>query len=365
MLIQRKGENLDTLFTTLLEPFKIKDYIQKAEPVGATVVSGTETADDMVKAVKVTFKNGRTDYVIYATNKDVRYNVTDGNVSFDFAGFVGVYTVDFFGNYVSSYVNDGSIIGDKTYVGTYTGTVVDFTKEYVMDDYIIIKTDQEVEDASIFNDKYIYVDNDGAKCNGAYRILSAEKQGENIALYLGNCSLIERYADDYDLEAGFIYTIADGQDFYIPVSMTDGQTFSGSNGPVGGSGSASAPAVDATTPEEAVSETDASLKEVEDEMLYGEDTVTNDVVTSDDTNDVVDDKTDSKDDATTSTEGQSTTEGQDTQGGEGAPTPTPDAADTNAGGKKVRNILLGGLGVLALGAGIFLILLGKKKEEEE
>ena len=54
-----------------------------------------------------------------------------------------------------------------------------------------------------------------------------------------------------------------------------------------------------------------------------------------------------------------------TEAGEGTPTPEPDATDANAGGKGVRNILLGGLGVLALGAGIFLILLGKKKEEDE
>jgi len=51
--------------------------------------------------------------------------------------------------------------------------------------------------------------------------------------------------------------------------------------------------------------------------------------------------------------------------GEGTPTPGPEDDSANASGKTVRNILLGGLGVLALGAGIFLILLGKKKEEEE
>lgn len=37
--------------------------------------------------------------------------------------------------------------------------------------------------------------------------------------------------------------------------------------------------------------------------------------------------------------------------------------EVNAGGKKVRNILLAGLGIVALGAGIFLILIGKKKDD--
>ena len=55
------------------------------------------------------------------------------------------------------------------------------------------------------------------KCNGSYRIKKARQEGENIVLDLGNCSLIEAYKDDYDLDAGFVYTIADGQKFTIPI----------------------------------------------------------------------------------------------------------------------------------------------------
>ena len=43
--------------------------------------------------------------------------------------------------------------------------------------------------------------------------------------------------------------------------------------------------------------------------------------------------------------------------------PIPEEA--NASGNGVRNILLGGLGVVALGVGLFLILLAKKKEEDK
>lgn len=219
MFIQRSGENLDTLFTSLMEPYMGESYIAKAEQIPVALKDGKETSDDVVKVVKVTLKSGRIDYIIYATNNQVTYTVTDEKVSFDFAGFVGVYSVDETGKNIFSYVNDGTIISDVTGTGVYTGTVVDFTKELVMDDYIIIQLDQNVEDVSVFNNQYIYVDNKGAKCNGAYRILSAQKVGTNVQLYLGNASLIEGYADDYDLQKGFVYTICEGQKCRIPVSL--------------------------------------------------------------------------------------------------------------------------------------------------
>lgn len=236
MFIKRTGVNLDTLFTSLLEPYKVESYILKAEQIPVVIKDGKEDANDVVKAVKVTLKSGRVDYVIYATNKTVTYHLTDGAVNFDFKGFVGVYSVD--GKGVHSYINDGTLIGEIASIGAYTGTVVDFTKEFVMDNYITIKPDQTIDDLSVLENQYIYVDNKGAKwngsyefkevtqdgegivldkCNGSYRIKKARQEGENIVLDLGNCSLIEAYKDDYDLDAGFVYTIAEGQKFIIPI----------------------------------------------------------------------------------------------------------------------------------------------------
>lgn len=333
MFIQRTGENLDTLFTTLLEPFKINDYVQKAEGISAVVKEGTEGEDDISKVVKVSLKNGRTDYVIYATNNNVTYTVTDDNVSFDFKGFVGVYSVDFFGNNVYSYVNDGTIIGNETSVGAYTGTVVDFTKELVMDDYIIINPDQEVKDLSVLENQYIYVDNEGAKCNGAYRILNAEKQGEYIALYLGNCSLIERFVDDYDFDAGFVYTIADGQRFRIPISTTNGNAFTGSNRPSGG----------------VASTTDACDEiEIVDETIENED-----IFVPNESTGLVE-------------EIPSTTEAiiqEETN--EGTPTPRPADEDSGVANTHSNKMLLAGIGLLALVAGGLLLLIGKKGDEED
>lgn len=218
MFIHRKGENLDTLYTSLLQPYRNETYIASAEAVSCIVKAGVEGADDVAKAVKVVLKNGRTDYVVYATNNAMTYTVSDGAVAFDFNGFIGVYSVDANGNNVYSYVNDGTKIGDMLSVGAYTGTVVDFTKELVVDNQITVLVDQPVEDVSVFANQYIYMEGK-SKRNAVYRILGAKKDGAHIVLDLGNCSVIDRYKDAENLDAGYLYTIEEGQPFRIPVPM--------------------------------------------------------------------------------------------------------------------------------------------------
>ncbi len=224
MFIHRTGTDLDTLYTSLLEPYKGESYISSATPLVASVKSGTEGTNDISKAVKVVHKNGRTDYVVYATNNNVTYTITDGSVNFDFKGFVGVYSVNENGQNIYCYVNDGSTIGATTGTGTYTGTVVDFTKDLAFENSITIRLNETISDASIFENQYVYVDNATAN-NGAFRILSAEVSGDNVVLQLGNASVIERYADDYNTSAGYIYTIEEGQSLTIPVSLTSGTLY--------------------------------------------------------------------------------------------------------------------------------------------
>ena len=122
---RRKGSNLDSLFTTVYEPYKDERYIAEMEQVPVQARSGVEKSGDAVKAVKVTHTNGREDYIVYATNNSVLYRVDN---AFDFRGVVGVYTIEN-DDVVYAYVNDGDIIGDVTGQAAYTGQVKGFTKE--------------------------------------------------------------------------------------------------------------------------------------------------------------------------------------------------------------------------------------------
>ena len=85
-------DSLDTLFTTVFEPYQGERYIESMEQVAVTRADGmpVNINGDMAKAVRVSLTNGRVDYIVYATNNTVEYVV--GDQIFNFIGFVGVYT---------------------------------------------------------------------------------------------------------------------------------------------------------------------------------------------------------------------------------------------------------------------------------
>ncbi len=229
VLVERDGgENeLDTLFTTVYEPYRNNPYIEEISAVDVRIKTGTEADGDMARAVKVKHtqaNGGNTDYVVYATNNDVVYTVSDGDFNFDFSGFVGVYTLNANGAVIYRYVNDGTIIGKETgKVSEYTGTVVNFQKENAFENYIDVEIDcTELYDLT---EKYIYVNNDGVE-NGVYRIVSATDEAEGlregcVRLDLGTVTLIRGHIDKQDLDKGYEYNIKEGQTFSIPTSFVD------------------------------------------------------------------------------------------------------------------------------------------------
>ncbi len=234
LLVHNRGENLDSLFTTVLEPYKGERYVSDIKTVDVSVKAGNETVgEDMARAVKVTHTSGRTDYVVYASNTGVTYTVSDTFVkadgtelpiSFDFRGFVGVYTVNQNGSCIYRYVNDGTIIGEETEkTAAYTGTVTGFQKGYEVENYIDVE--MQCDDISDLEGRVIYVDNDRVE-NGAYRILSVSEEGEglkegSIRLDIGTVTLIRSLIDEFDFDKGFVYNIREGQTFSIPTSFAD------------------------------------------------------------------------------------------------------------------------------------------------
>ncbi|MBQ2741408.1 MAG: S-layer homology domain-containing protein [Oscillospiraceae bacterium] len=224
MLIHRTGKNLDTLFTSVIQPYKGEVYIDNMKSIPLTS-SGGEGSDDTSKAVRVMLKSGRTDYIIYATNPNVTYTVNDevnGNpVSFSFRGFVGVYSVDKNGNNIYSYVSDGDFIGNLSTTARLTGTVSSFTEELVTENFINVTMDEELTEEQItaLAGKYVYIDNEGVN-NGVYKIESASGSGKNVSLNIGDVSIINGYRAPRDITLGYTYDIAPKQSFAIPLSAT-------------------------------------------------------------------------------------------------------------------------------------------------
>ncbi|MBQ2742345.1 MAG: heparinase II/III family protein, partial [Oscillospiraceae bacterium] len=231
MVATRKGENLDSLFTTVYEPYKKNDYIESIEPITPEIISGKLGASDVVKAVKVTHKEGnRTDYIIYSTNESVTYRLEDDD-DMIFNGFVGVWTKN---------ADDDKVIYSYRHGGdiSITGKIAGFQKELSSENYIDIKPASEVSPTALAG-KTLIVSHDGIG-NAAYEILSASENDDGtIKLDIGTVTTVRNYVNKNDFSKGYVYNISADQNFVIPMTeeenpvpvfaeVADGTTSAGS-----------------------------------------------------------------------------------------------------------------------------------------
>ena len=229
VFVRRKGRRLDSLFTTVYEPYKEGDrYVTDIQKVSIARTGGAEAGkDDVAKAVKVVMGD-RIDYVVYATNRDVIYTITDGDYSFEFSGFVGVWTVNKEGENTYSYLHDGSTLGKgeqqiKNYQPAVTGTVVDFQKEFSLDNWIDVEFDYDMSEEAIADlaDRMIIPERETAGTS-AYLIEGIEKTGANTArINLNSTSTVDGYNNSGDPSNLYDYILTGGERFEIPMSYED------------------------------------------------------------------------------------------------------------------------------------------------
>ncbi|MBQ9967361.1 MAG: Ig-like domain-containing protein, partial [Oscillospiraceae bacterium] len=215
-LIRRSGDNgMDSLFTAVIEPYKIGSYIASVETAEVVLVEGTERVADRAAAVKVTLTSGRVDYVVYATNADCTYEI-DGK--FRFRGFTGVCSYEN-GALVYAWGSEAEQVADVVTdaQAKVTGTVTDFTKGIDIDGYTMTVEMDDPVSAEELTGRYIYVDNDGYR-NAAYRIYGAEVSGDTAVLDLYTQTLVREYVDKRDLDRGYVYNISEDQTYTIPLS---------------------------------------------------------------------------------------------------------------------------------------------------
>ena len=102
ILVKNKGHNLDTTFTTVIEPYDASNkYIKAIEKVSMVRDENSKPGvNDAYSAVKITLENDRVDYIVYSTNNTVDYTI-DGKLRF--RGFAGVLSLDGDGNVIYRY----------------------------------------------------------------------------------------------------------------------------------------------------------------------------------------------------------------------------------------------------------------------
>jgi hypothetical protein len=215
MVAHRSGENLESQFVSVIEPYEGSRYVDSIEKVSLTS-NGKPVEGSDAAAVKVTLKNGRTDYIVNSLDSEAEYTV---DRKFKFKGFFGVYS-EVGGKQVSGYVCDGTQIGKvKSDAGRFEGKVVDFTKGLSMDNEIIVESDGKYLDIDQLAGRYVYIKNDGVR-NASYRIESVTDLGDGrIKLDIGDVTLVRSYADQDDFTKGFVYDISKGSKFVVPLSL--------------------------------------------------------------------------------------------------------------------------------------------------
>lgn len=221
LIAHRNGQNLDSIFASVIEPYKGTRYIQSISPAqikaNGVVATGTEVA-----AVKVTLTNGRTDYIVNALNPDIEYTVDD---KLTFRGFFGVLS-ERGGEPEYGYLHGGTLLragnealiqSDRAYV---EGEVAGFTKPLSFENEIAVDVDEPIREGELQERAHIYVENDGER-NAVYEIKQiGPGEGGAYALSIGDKTPIRQFADDADLSSGYVYDIAEGASFRIPLTAT-------------------------------------------------------------------------------------------------------------------------------------------------
>ncbi|MBQ3054853.1 MAG: Ig-like domain-containing protein, partial [Oscillospiraceae bacterium] len=212
LLARRNGKNLDSLFTTVIEPYDKTPLIDDVTAVTVTDRAGNEVKKD-VRALKVTLKNGRVDYIVYAADNTVRYRIDD---KFDFIGFVGVISYRD-GEAIYRYLHDGTMLDSMYGEDAVTGTIESLTDTIAFDNYITIRTEQNIDPNELAG-KTIYVNKTtNNNQNGAYGIVGAVKNPNGTyTLDIGDITLVAT-------KSGNSYTtnIKPGETFRIPLTEVD------------------------------------------------------------------------------------------------------------------------------------------------
>lgn len=241
LIAHRIGENLNSLFTAVIQPYRDIPFIASA--VKAEVKKdGIIVKDEYATAVKVTLANGRTDYIFQSSEDLISYTIDDRlvvkgrNAQFSLFNDTPLHAVLNAGTLL---MYNGKILIDKP-IGVVKGEIYNFTKGITENSEITIKANSIVNPKEMIG-RFIYVFNSyhtekayekevisfvsGHTTeyvtirNAVYEIKYALNNGEGeYLLSLGNSSFINGLVNTENVELGFTYDISNGDEIEIPLS---------------------------------------------------------------------------------------------------------------------------------------------------
>lgn len=222
MLAHSAGEDLTSTFTSVIEPYACSRFVESIRRAPVTVEGGGD-----VRAVEIELRDGRTDYVVSAPDPTATYTVEG---AFRATGAFAVYS-ERDGAPEHAYLHGGRLLAPLAREdpllalsrGRYEGAVTSFTRELGRDNELGVRITAGPREACPLADlegEWVYVDTDGPR-NGAYEIRSVTVEDETHAtLSVGQKTTVQEFADPETPEAGFVYTVSEGDRFEIPVGVT-------------------------------------------------------------------------------------------------------------------------------------------------
>lgn len=219
VLARRRGSDLDSTFTSVIEPYRGERAVESITEVPA------HSGDGPARAVEISLANGRTDYVAYAPGESV-CEVED---AFRFDGFLAIYS-ERDGEPQFAQLEDGSLLAPvhggspfiEVPVGAYEGRLETFTRDVSGTNELEVRLTGGPRRDGLVDDlvgRWIYVETEtGIE---AYRIEDAtESRGNRLTLDVGEQTTVSGFVDPSNLDAGYEYTVEAEASFRIPRSHT-------------------------------------------------------------------------------------------------------------------------------------------------
>ena len=208
------GEDIETQFVTVLEPYEPEPFIASTKPLKLDAHDG----DGFAAAVQVELKDGRSDILIIA--EEPCHVEAAGLKLNGQMGFVRLRD----GKEEAAKLVRGTKLEYRDYVlqaerSEITGKLAGFDVSDWKDNLLKVEPSvlpEGVKAADLIG-QYIIVKN-SERSDGSYLIRDVRENGTVISL--GDKTLIERFIDPKDYDKGYIHNVAEGDAFTIPLSIT-------------------------------------------------------------------------------------------------------------------------------------------------
>ena len=210
VLMHRKGENLNSTFISVFEPYKENPFIKSVKRI--------DSGDESQIALKIELSNGSIDYVLYNPDTEKLMKIED---SINMSGNIGFIRKQD-GRVVKSLIINGKSLNHGSMnlksAGQIRGKIVKMNKNPSGSGWVLV--DQILPENGSLNGEQLIIANKGER-DATYTIKSIKREGKYSRIECGPITfaiglknpVVQNSTDPY---ASFIYEFEEGDSFTIP-----------------------------------------------------------------------------------------------------------------------------------------------------